>query len=433
MFTLHEIRRRYLCRLAFVLGCVLPTCLLLGVVYWARSVALRHAVEREIATATGWIVSAKQVTWPKPGVVVVRGLIATDSESGQQVLSAKFVEIERQAEQLLIRADQPLLKAGQSNSVNSSISQILTQRLSGWSRVIVEPCDLTVELSGGTRRLFDLTVTFNNNSQDTNAVIGCRVNDLPDTKQATLRVLRDRHVSPAEMEYRLITGETPVPCDLLCELTPALSTLGERATFLGKATLRTAQDGLKGNISGDVASAELRDVFATYLGQTARATASLQIHQATVSQGRLTRAKGSLHAGPGEIAGTFVESVARDLNCPLAAAEMLVRIVHFDELAFDFELDAQREFLLRGGCAKVREAILVDDHGRSVLGSPLGGQPVWTLAKLFSPLEASRGPLSRQSSELLSWLPLPDARAGALPSRTELQARRPEIGRPTRK
>ncbi len=112
------------------------------------------------------------------------------------------------------------------------------------------------------------------------------------SEPASLRVERNHTMEPPKTTCVLVSNEIAIPCSLLAQRFPSLYQLGGNATFQGTA-IWSQSDVWAAELSGKFASVDLSDLTAE-LGSPVRGLATLAINNASIKNGTVDNASGSI-------------------------------------------------------------------------------------------------------------------------------------------
>ncbi len=92
MFSWHETTWRNLCRAAFGLFVVLPTCAALAAAIWCRTPLSLEYHRRTLGPAIGSDVRIARVSFPRPGVTLYQDLALDDPETSRPLFRSRSLE-----------------------------------------------------------------------------------------------------------------------------------------------------------------------------------------------------------------------------------------------------------------------------------------------------------------------------------------------------
>jgi hypothetical protein len=400
MFPLHYKTRRFFCRVAFVLLCLLPTA---GVLLWAGWLATPAHVEacrREIEEQFQVAAKLATVSHPHPRVAIYEGLELLDPNSHQRLAYFPRLEAATRNRQLVLIATGPELEEGGLARLPAIVERALRTKASSITLVAGA---LSVRQGDREEQLKDVRVRL------TGATAGdeitCSFRPAAGSSQAAeLRIVRQ--ASPTMNTIELDTGGGELPCVVAVPFVARLAHLGEQATFQGTLKLQLDQYGWHGVVQGKVARIDLARAIAANFGQRIDGLAELQLARARLSQSSLVEAVGSVSAGPGLIGPSLRIAAAEALDLPASQVALQPDgLLEYEQLAFDFTLNADGVSLL-GRCAQGAPGALLIDRRQLLLAQPRRQpQPVSALIRALAPPGAGWVPATREAAWLLAVLP----------------------------
>ncbi len=239
MFSLRERTRIRLCRTAFVLLCLAPTCLVLACAVAIRLPSYRRWHEAALADSLGVTTQLAAVSTPRPGSWRYEGLELRDPESDHVLARVPVMEINQRETALAVALTEPA-------AVDGDHLETLWRRVAERTRgpaneraVLIEAASLTVHLAGGDQKLVDLSGRLETGVEHAHAELAFRPADSAGKQGpgATLTYTRERKSNPPAGTLRLSTGGAPLPCSLAVPLWPELKALGADSRFQGQVTL----------------------------------------------------------------------------------------------------------------------------------------------------------------------------------------------------
>lgn len=420
MFSLHETTRRRFCQWGFVALCVLPTGLVLGGAYWLRSDNYRRRQEASLSQQFGLPVSIAKVTHPTPTTTRYERLEMLDPETKGLLARADVAIVDEQAGSLRLT----LTQAEISSAFLERLRQWTDDRLRGKSigtarKLELEPCGLVINYftpDRSPKRLVELTGQIDLAAKEPIAMISCHLEGSGNAEPCTLRMWRDRGVTPARSNFEISTGG-PLPCLLAAPLLPALSRLGNRAEFEGTLWASAAPGGWEGAIEGPakIMGVDLDALVSGQLPHHLDGTAQIGLSKLSFRRGRVEEVKGSLSAGPGIISYTLLDgAVAEGLAVGLTKAKKPGHSLAYEELAMSFVLDS-RGITLAGQCHGAAAGTLLTmrypdrEQAVPVAASPGERQSVAALVRALAGKGESLLPASAEAQSLARLLPLEPA------------------------
>lgn len=432
MFLLHDATRRSLCRWGFVAFCLLPTC---GVIGWAKWLAgERHLRlhEQMLSDTIGLRVSVAEVTFPRPGVTLYRGLTIRERETGQEVARLRLLEATQCEAVVDLVASQPEVKAEYLNTIWTLVERKLRSPDSQLpTRVRLSAAEITLGLKRGAQTVIDVRGRFENTPGGAEAALTFRLAGTEMPEPIQVRLLRNRQVTPAASGFELHTFTSKLPCWLVASGWPAAEQLGPGGMFRGSIWGAETSSGWEGELAGQLTGIDLDRLVTSQFNHKLSGSAEVIVQRARFRKGRLEEGVARLSAGPGLIGRSLVESAIGNLDCSASQnPEQLPRSIPYEQFCATFTVDS-RGLAISGQCAHGGPgAILVDNRG-AILKTPTGlPQPVVNLVRTLVPQSAVLVPATRETGFLNNFLPVPRILPppGAPPTLPQARARLKEAG-----
>jgi len=423
---MHDRTRRNLCRLAFLLFCVLPTaCVLVLILHrhssFYRSATTRHW-EQALFQRLGLITTIDRVWRSERHVISLEGVKLIDPETRQQIARIRVLELAQRDHGQVLWASQPEIADGQFLRV----WEVLHERL-----LRGPPLDSEVRfLAGEVTLLGDNGQTFTNvecliEQHETGAqvLLDFRVAGAEEQSTAQLRIMRNRQLSPPATGWQLRTGSTSLPCSMFTAYLPVLESLGPSCRFAGTASADRSTNRWNGEFVGRFTQVDLDGLIAPFPHKLS-GTAELVFQRARFQDGRLLEAAGAVRADGGVISRSLVEALgnALQLDGPGIAATDPRLLLEYQQLAFGYELVATK-LRLSGTCQNAPiGTVLLGKTGPLLTDSGTDSIPAVALARALSPSSEFLVPATKETGLLLDALPVPTGS-----SATTRQATRPNV------
>jgi hypothetical protein len=159
MFPIHDRTRRWICRVLFILGGVLPMA---AVAAWAavvHSASHLEAVRRQVAETLGLDVRLASVSYPQPGVMLLEGLELVDAETKVPLASIRAAEVIRDGKSQTIVLSQPDVNIMRPGWLWTLIDSRLRYR-ADLAPLRLSAGELTLRFRGGMQTLVDCNAQF---------------------------------------------------------------------------------------------------------------------------------------------------------------------------------------------------------------------------------------------------------------------------------
>ena len=415
---MHDSTRRLLCRLGFLLLCVLPT---LAVAGWVSVIcspsyvaACKAAWETRLSQHLGLSVRLQGVQNPSRGVTVLEGLVLSDPETEARVASVRQIEIGYRGDELVVLAAQPELVSEEMWRLCEALHErVLRSPSASQVKVHFYAGEMNVKQSGdqGDSTLTDVHCRLTPTATGPQATIEFCDVALQMSEPAQLRITRNRQVSPPATRWELRTRSTPLPCYLLADHVEILANLGDLATFQGTVEAMQGADGWEGEVTGRFRDVDLDRLVTDRYDHKLSGTAEIVFRRAQFRGGRLIDAAGDMLCSGGVVSLSLLHQADKSLGL---IADQRVRSVESDplrryqELKFGFTLN-QQGLEIVGLCHSVGEGVVMTDYfGPLLTDRPQEVVQVAALVRTLSSRSGEHVPATYEACQLLHVLPIPE-------------------------
>ncbi|HWB00026.1 MAG TPA: hypothetical protein VG713_16115 [Pirellulales bacterium] len=417
---MHELTRRRICRVAFVVLCALPTS---GILAWGaarRSPARLAAHVAELERAIGLPISVEAVSYPRPGATLLHSLELHDPETGAAMLTCRLLEVASDGDRCVLRASSAEIDAAFVPQLWQALERRLRRTAHDadppWSLVARE---LTWRGPHAAQTFTDLAGQLVADDSVHRAELAFHLAGASADEMIAVRASRRAADRPGATNVTLDTGHGSLPANVFVPLVEAAACLGARAEFRGKLSIDLRPTGWAGHLAGEFDAVDLDSLVSAQFPHTLSGAATLRVDHAQLDQGRLVEAAAGVSAGPGVISRSLLVSAGSmlglfDRDTMIPASQHLP----FDRMTFDVTIDeAGLRFLGLAPC-NTRGAMLVDT---SATGQPRAlwtqperqPQPVVALLRALVPESEVQVPATRESDWLIHHLPVPPLAAPA--------------------
>lgn len=417
MLVMREATRRLTCRLVFILGCVLPTLIIVSVLlllrtpwYLARE---RQSWNEALSQRLGVQVTVDSVSRPEGGLVRLSNLVLADPETGEPHLTARTVDVARQGVGWIVYVPSAEAKADSVARLWECLEQSLLERAGA---VTDRGCQLLIESlniisSDRGQTLQDVQATCERRVGGPRLVIDFRLAGWTMNSPARLVALRNRQTDPPTTAWDFDTGSQPLPTSLLSLLVPRFADLGDQALVEGQLTLTSNQQAWDGRGQAMFSQVDLDQLFSGRFPHKFTGLAQIELSRLEWSQGRLTQVAGLVRADGGVVSQSllFAAATPDGLNAklPERVLESNQPLWRYRELALQFDLSDQG-LRLAGICSDAPAGtLLLDQRGPLAYESAEELVAVASVIRTLAPQNEIQVPASLQTERLLQWLPLP--------------------------
>jgi hypothetical protein len=405
MFKFHEKTRKRLCRAAFFACAVLPTAAVLA---WGVSRHLPGHAQQfadELSTQLALDVKLAGASHPRPGVLLLTDVTASDPESGLPLLKCGSLEVECAGQQVTVTASLVEIEASRAELLWQLAQRRLRQQLPGRDyRVTITADPVTWNAPRAAQSFIEVLVRLGQGPQGCEADISFRLAGAAGQEPAQLRIVRHRKPSPATA-VTFNTGGAALPCSVFSPLADTSAWLGTRAQFNGLVWVRETPAGWDGELTGQLSQLDLDTLVSGRFPHVLRGAADLRLERAKLIGGRITEAAGALRGTAGQISASLLAAGCEALHLegnrtkPASA-----KIEPYDRLALDFIIEPEGLTLL-GRCGPT-EALLVRNGEALWKQPPEQPQPVVALVRALVPANEVQVPAAVETDLLLRHLPL---------------------------
>ena len=415
---MHPTTRRWICRSAFVVLCLLPTSLLLARIVTRKLPSYTRRMEVLLSNELDMGVSVDNLWHPRPGVTVAEGVVITDPESGTVFAKIGEIRMTCPAGNCQLLLDETELNGERLTQIYQRMHRRLQRR--------PEPDQISVRLNGSKiklqsdqkeYRLTDLDLQFEPGQKATTVLLDFRVADFKMAEKTRIRWERKHDAKPPFTRVECYTHGSALPCRLLTDLFPAVRRLGEDCTINGFLSADFHQEKgwqAEGEFVLDQVDMDrlVTDVFTHQLS----GKASIGVHRLVVCDERLLVCSGEFHMQQGTLSRSLLENAVQHISIqpPKMLKSLEGESVLFESLDFGFRVDGNG-FQLSGRSAEPAVGAILFVRPGVVFHEPRGNQPLplVNLIRMLVPYQQFWVPATRET-ELL-WFRLPrmsSARSG---------------------
>ena len=396
MFRLHDNTRRQLCRLGFVLLCVVPVAVVVAASLWLRTGHFNRMQARALSAALDANVSVGSSHQVSPGATRYERVEVCDPETGERLARAATLSVERRGDSVVVLTPQITLYSSQALSrLCTTLERRLRMRDSRM-RLRVAAGEVVLQWGGRVQKFAVPEVQLVPNAYGQYLAAHFHDSAADGSSRAKLEVWLDRRHTPHQATYRIETGAAPLPCRLLASLWPPAGRLGGGCTFQGVLLAQEQGDRWKGELAGSFADIDLDALITQQFPHELAGQGRANIQFAEFADSALTRCFGSLEAGPGQISPSLVHAAAKTLGAKASDIDSAGSLIAYDQLGLSFGLD-RGVMQIRGNISPHPGAILTAGHD-TLLAEPASRvQSVSNLIRVLEPLDqrtpvaASRG------------------------------------------
>ena len=406
MFSLHETTQRRVCRVLFVVCCVVPTLLTLGwIAYYYRPWRLSDW-QQTLSQQLHLRATVDQASSPRPGLTILKNVHLAHLRTEDTLGRLDELECRWHNSRLLLRAKLLEIEVAQLPQVANAMATWMSGAT--WLPIDVE-VEQIVFLGGPFESAIwqNLRLTGESSTEQQRHMI-LQV-DTAETDSPLQLVLQR---SGTSILAALDTQQTSLPVWLLTDLVPGGLHRSPAASFSGNMQIEWHSQQQKGNLQGQFDQIELAEwLSATTPLRQLIGKATLQLSRYAWQGKRIQLAAGELQAGSGTANRAFLAaaSYADHLKCvPTQALHDIltgssVELQPFDQLIVNFQLD-HTGLTLKG---QNSTGILLTQRGEPLLLEPPQKLPLAHLVLMFHLPAIGWLPDTQAAHNMASELPLP--------------------------
>jgi hypothetical protein len=410
---MHESTQRLICRIGFVLLCLVPTTAVLG---WGISRKMPGHVreqEQQLSDLLGLRATVVGVSHPWPGAVLYEGLRLTDPETGELVLRCRLLEVEGRSDSMMLTVSQPEIHAARSDRLARILSRCLRREMTSASNIEIHARELVWRVASTQDAESAVTLTalqgkLQHGSADAEALLKFQLAGQESNEPIEVRLTRSRQINPPTTEFSLKTGETSLPCLLLNSVVDATAWLGDESRFRGLVSAVETPQGWNGELEGIFSQVDLQTLVTERFPHKLTGPAEIQIERALFRDGRVIETTLELSAGPGVISRSLLASAVESLHLVMPDSHAArIPLSSYEKLDFKAVLDAQG-LQITGLVDPRAPGGMMFDAQRVLLYEPQAQpQPVTALVRMLVPANEVQVPASRETQWLIEHLPVP--------------------------
>jgi hypothetical protein len=410
---MHQRARILLCRMGFVLLCVLPTTVVAGWIVsrgaGGYSAAQKAEWQRELTSRLGLAVEIGEVSYPSPRVAHLRAVKLLAPETRKAVAEAALIEVAQAAEGWTVDAVGLSIEANELAALSRSLEERL---LRGQTPLRVRWLRRDVLLRGGEQgqTLAQTHGSLQSTADQSSLEVYFNLpGQTAGSEPIHLHATRNRKQREPTTEWRLDTGGTALPCSLAAAAAPALAGLGKGCEFRGKLRVVQSPQNASGELAGTLERVDLDTLVTEQFPHQLSGEATVTIDNANFQRSKLVEVRGVLQAQDGALSASLLAAAQEHLgleaglefaDSPPAAA------IPFQNLAIGFHLSGQSLSLTEG-------VLIANSNGPVLIAPPDHASTGANLLRTLLPDSQYQVPATRQTDTLVRLMPLPDVAPGS--------------------
>lgn len=415
---MHERTRRAVARLLFVIGCALPTFVIMLVVLVTFTPWFAHyrrdRLQALLSQRIGLSVEIESVEHPAPATVRLIGVRLREPETNSEVAKVHMITWVTTDSKTAVRLSQPEVQSSMLPFAWRVIhDRFLCQPQLTKVPVRIAADDLTIHSRTGSLTLRDVDAWLRPVKDKVEALIQCVPADRVDLPPVSISVVRDRTGKLPATDWTMNTGDVPLVCSALADYFPAMRSLGADATFMGTMRWKLSSAGWTIDLGGS--RFEHVDLETVMQGMAHRLSgrAAIELQTCKIEPGSDLNVLGTLVAEGGAVSQSLLAALHSQLQFDVAPAiEGDTRDWPYETLAVRFDLIGS-DMTLEGICDKQRglqrlpAGMVFANAGRGLCSSPAARLTWVGLVRALWPERAEALPVSTQTAWLFKFLPAP--------------------------
>lgn len=397
---MHESTRRLLCRVAFLLGCVVPTMCTLSWITYRQSSWSVAAVEAELSDTIGLKCRIAKYYNPKPSKWVFEQVRL--ERAGSDAVFFPVLKAELVDETWLFSADEAEVAWNAHARLWEAVQEGLL--LSPTNQQVMQ---LTVKKVRFTDMnlppIMQLVVKHDPSSQPalaSNLTLG----ELPSSP--LMKVAVDTSL-PQHWKVLFDARETPIATDHLAQIIPQFGDLGSDAEFLGTMSFELNHPAPYVELQGMLQQIDLKVALSQRFHEHGGGGANLVLNEVVIRDNSLVKAQGGILSYEGQISRSLLNRAAQHLGLQVVPPVRNIDLVGYHEMAIRFNFD-QGRMTLDGKCEKMPEGTMLAGLEQPlVFESPVSILPATNLASVFYGTQSPTVPASQPAVDMARWLTAP--------------------------
>ena len=396
-----------LCRIAFLILCVLPTVAVAVVIARTES---KDIWEKQLKAELGLSVSIQSVRRSRPGVVLLSGVQIRDPEIGL-LAEIDQAEVAYHDQGLVVVASQVKLRKSQLHQIHRLLQDRVLRRWEKTSGVVAIRTNelyLTSAKAEPVEKFTDAVCKISPTKEGCRIALSFRSPDSETGESVQCLAERKRSAStPPSTAWMIKTGGAAIRCSVLGETIPAVCYLGHNCRFNGMIWVELTSDGVNGDVNGRFINVDLDQIVSGQFPHKMEGIAQLDLKRARFQNGRLVDAAGSLECPQGVIGSELLAAASENLRMR-SPERSFAEARNFRNLNISFNIN-QRELAIRGQ-ADNRGSVLHDAMQQPLLiEAAFPTVDVLALVRVLVPSSSYQVPLTDQTAPLIGIFPLPVA------------------------
>ena len=382
--TMSDNSKRTVCRIAFLLLCALPLSL---VTYRIFHPVTTNQWQQAIKADLGLVSRIGSVETPLPFITQFRDIQLEDAELGQLAHLERLQLTIGPTNEIVI--DDPIQVNGASliRIVQRLRDSLLrTHSASKSWKIRLNNLTIAQPQSPLTDPFPISSVEISVNPYPTITITDIELKLANDTSDNTVRfsLRRNRDDNGVRETVELATGQSYVPCWLMCEILPDLNSFGPACSFAGFTKLEKGDNGWSGVVEGNFRQLDLASLAKPYQ-RNIEGLCDLWVPDCVIENNKIKSITTELRCESGRMDAATALAADRFLGIKLVdqAAEESKGDIEFAHLMFRAEVSDSGDFMIVGRETN-REGALSDASFRLIASHPQTGAPLLGTDEVYS-------------------------------------------------
>lgn len=413
MAALHQRTRRRLCQIGFCLLCALPTTGLLAWSVGLRTASHQQRCKEMLSERLGFDVRFEQISYPQPGLTRFEEFELADAESGESVVRCRSLDVLASGDKIAIEPHEVDLAAQHAEKLRRLVTRRLAHEIPGDAALALIPTQVTIT-SGDAHQTYDDVSGRIELTDDATATLRFRLPEYEAGEPPLFSISRHSGESGMRTTSKLATLGAALPVAMLTPWLDLTDVLGDDATFQGTITIDEDANRWVCQATGVLAEVDLERLVARRFPHHLTGRATIDLTRARLEAGRVIEAAGTLRSPSGTVGSSLLAAAADWLGCqPRSTPAGTLpyepgRNDQYRDLALVFQIDEQGIALNSSPSAQPPGALILSRRGAALLTAPIDGPvPLVQFVRALAPESELLVPATKETSQLVRWLPLP--------------------------
>ncbi|MGH7137622.1 MAG: hypothetical protein ACREHD_17890, partial [Pirellulales bacterium] len=293
----------------------------------------------------------------------------------------------------------------------------LGRELPGEETIALVPTQVTLESADGSQTYDDVSGRIELDAESSTAILRFRLPELDTGEPPQITLVRQGTAAGVRTTIKLDTLGATLPVSAFTSWLDLEPVLGGDASFNGAIAVEEVGGCYSCDATGMLDAVDLKRLIAQRFPHHLAGSATVEIKHARLREDKLVEAVGVVRSESGTIGGSLLAAAVELLGCepgaaPSAALPMTAgRNSEYQELAVAFSID-ERGMKLKS--VDPARPLIRDERGKALLveGSD-AALPLIELVRALVPDSTLTVPATKETAQLVRWLPLPPIQRAA--------------------